>query len=830
MSEDPAIQEKERSLLADLGSPKRTARIAAVVQLSKIGMSRKALHELRRLIDDPDRETALFVRQAVARIQARLGETTARSDSPGLTRERLLTPLENEVPALRQTIAQMGDEIPDELRPATADFLSRHGDEEDGELLLRWMEKTDSLIALTYMDALENLLPRKLIEVLPRLLASEHSLIRVRAIRTLKRIDPQEAQAHLSESLASRQAEERIAGLSIAFFFPFRDVKPLVLTMLSEEKDPDVLKAAETFLQMNPEVDTVLRLLDMIDMRPKEQSAFLSRLFRVLCDSLKVAKILPEDQARPEALIALWRRERLKKFLADMEIQLSFCDPTRRVAIESWLSKNSGNPEVAGFIEKLGGNPAHEEMFHRLLKTVPPRAVMTMNLQNPAAQTSEQKQYFLEHLNPENFAKVQTWVRQEAGAADSELRLLALKALVQYGGVEDCELAEKGLQSGDPKLQLAGMQILDKWGPQRLIGFLNGLLTSENPLVRSRAVRLSLKLEPDRALESFKSMLVSSDLTSRAQAVGCLVLFPFLRIQTILLEQLSREDNTEIARHILAVVRSNPSPSLLRQLDSVQNTVSASVSILIAQGRMDLFDVILQLGMEFTDSVETPEPTPEEQTGTPSSPAPSRNLLISGPIPPPETGDADSRKKRGAGGAQPVKTLSGWAPKPYSVSEVRSAMRKREVSQRGQTEKNADPVAAMGKTSETSQMTGYFLAFLVFLALGGWMVFSISRNRTYVLDEDTLPMKATAGDGADSREIPVGFRMGAMCRLTGKIEKVNEDRSFVFVSGERTFSVKMKSPPPDISGGETADVELVPYRKRKTPGDYLSDGYRLELR
>ncbi len=323
-----ADQSFERSLLEQLSSEKRTLRVNAVVQLAKTAGSNEALKALQQLADGADRELSFYAAQAVSRIRARRGESPSEEQSPQaqqhgpaepngptITRTRLLSPQPSEVQCLLTRIRAAPEAVPEELRPPAAAFFGRFGREDDVSFLTGWLDDTQSGLIVPVIEAIEALAPHALTAHFPRLLSSDHPIVRMRAISALRRIDPEEAEAHLSELLASRHGEERMAGLSSAFLFPFPKIREYLMTILGEEQDPEILHACETLLASNPEIDTALRILDLIDTVPKPQAARLSAIFKVVCASIAAAGLVDGPEAPHEGIIKLWRRERLKKAL-----------------------------------------------------------------------------------------------------------------------------------------------------------------------------------------------------------------------------------------------------------------------------------------------------------------------------------------------------------------------------------------------------------------------------------------------------------------------------------------------------------------------------------
>ncbi|MBF0501930.1 MAG: hypothetical protein HQM09_17460 [Candidatus Riflebacteria bacterium] len=694
----------ERALLIELDSPKKTVRAAAIVKAAKIAKDPLIIRKLQMIEQSQDRELSLVAKQAIARIQSRVGELKATSfNGTSLTRENLLLPLPVEVPLVLKYIREDPNRVSEDLRATVAEFLGKHGAATDAEYLLQWLAGTTSLLALPFIEALEILFPKSLLTVLPNLLASEVPLVRVRAILTLRRIDPDEAAAHFSELIGSRKAEERLAGISIAFMFPFEQVKHVVLALLRTEIDDDVIAATEIFFSTNPEEDTALRLLDLLETLPKEQTAGVGRIFKGICGVLEKAQILPAEQARPEAMVARWKRERLKKFLIDLEVQITVCDKERLETIEAWLKKNIQHPDVAEFVETLSQSPATEEIYQRLTVGVVPESPAELNWESPVSQQPAAKRRMLESLDASKFNKIAPWIRNEAAKGIPTIRTAALNAIRTFDPTPpDSDLAEEAIKADDPKIVLAGVKLLEKARPFSLPPYLPRLLRSRDLSVLLKAVRIALKSEAKKAIDILAELLKSKEAPIRAQAVACLMICPFDQVMDMLMEALLIETNHDIAQKILLILNSNPGAKVLRSLDKIQATRDPAVTIMVAQVRAEMFELILKYGYEAFDESTTEGKVSRSQPAKPPSPETEAKIPISAPE---KNSEAVSRKterrsdhikapdeatpatkvhplfarKTPPQKSDQIENSAGLTGIPYSVSEVRNAIRRREA-------------------------------------------------------------------------------------------------------------------------------------------------------
>ncbi|EKD81182.1 MAG: hypothetical protein ACD_39C01924G0001, partial [uncultured bacterium] len=373
---------EENELIAQLNSDKRSVKIQAIVKLTRAGKGEKAIMALLPYLASEDRELSFFANQAAGKIaeRAKISLTELSGKEPAtvkelsptteqvLNRETFLNAGKEQVDTLLAIIRNTPERIPDEALPAVGSFLSRHGGISDAGFLEKCLLKDNSNLALPFINAAESVAPSILPRVLPHLLASSEPLVRSRSVSALRKIDPEEAERHFSDLLSSRNPENRLAAIGIGFLFPFERVKGYLLSMMPDEHDQEVLIACQTVLASNPEIDTALSILDCIDAVAVGQKPMLTLIFRTVCQAIAATGLLPADEASPEAMIKLWKQQRLQSFLFDLEIQLSFADDQKKASIIGWIEKNRQHPKVLELIERLGKNPQTEDVFRQLTR------------------------------------------------------------------------------------------------------------------------------------------------------------------------------------------------------------------------------------------------------------------------------------------------------------------------------------------------------------------------------------------------------------------------------------------------------------------------------
>jgi len=805
---------EEKELIAQLNSDKRSVKIQAIVKLTRAGKSEQAIRSLLPFLTCEDRELSFFANQAAGKIAERIKidlnqlsgnepVVTTVETAPTqqarlvLSRETFLNARKEQAEELLAIIRSSPESIPDEAMPAVGAFLSRHGGISDAGFIEKYLLRDNSNLAMPFINAAESVAPAILPRVLPNLLASNEPLVRSRSVSALRKIDPEEAERHFSDLLSSRNPENRLAAIGIGFLFPFDRVKGYILSMLPDEKDQEVLTACQTVLASNPDVDTALSILDCIDAVAAAQKPMLTLIFRTVCQALAATGLLPVEQAHPDAMIKLWKQQRLQSFLFDLEIQLSFADDQKKASIISWIDKNKQHPKVQELIERLGKNPQTEEVFRQLnrnlsiesatppsglpdpvsvgkepaaAKAEPERAQEQDSAapgkssdkatQKPVAPGVIQK---LRTLEIEGFAANKSWVMQEALAGEPLIRAEALNALLRiHPDGKLIDLAKEAFGAGSIEVRTAAFKVLERLDPDYLKERISQMLQETDPNLRIRAVRFGIKYKQDESIEALKRLLKSEEQAVRSNAISCLAICPFNATFKLLMDQLDREDHPVIAKQIASILLSNPSKALLKALDNITKTANPAVSMVISQTRNDLFDLVAQL-----PEVSEPEPAP-----------------------------AASEEE-----------------KPYSVSKVR------EIARRSKDWKPGYKPDKEGKgDAKTSQINWQMLisgsVLLIFLGLLPIMLLS-DRSQPDVPTGGKTPQEWRTGERGNPNRvaIPDKFRMNRPCSLSGTIEKLVSDESLVMVHENQKIMIKFEfAASKEYAVGDKINVTIIPYR------------------
>lgn len=145
-----------------------------------------------------------------------------------------------------------------------------------------------------------------------------------------------------------------------------------------------------------------------------------------------------------------------------------------------------------------------------------------------------------------------------------------LKFLKKFGSFEDSAEIEMLCRHHDPRVLSSAIEALEKIAPDRLKDLIVPLLVNPNFGIRSRAVRLLHRWDPNEALRHFESMLFSQIESEKQAALFHAFFFPFNQIETLMLRFISIEKNPDLVKKAGLLFMANPNGQIPARLLEVR--------------------------------------------------------------------------------------------------------------------------------------------------------------------------------------------------------------------------------------------------------------------
>ncbi len=892
-------QTNEQLLIEQLSSDKRSLRIQAVVKLSRIGKTEAALEALSNLASKGDREESFFASQAIAKISQKLSsrgpkpiETPVESVSEGsqISEENhrfisndFLSVDKDKAPALLQIIRTKPDQIPEDVLPSVGVFLGKYGDISDSEFIQNYLINHQDNLTLPYISAAEKIDSKILYPVLPYLLASKESLVRSRAVMALRKIDQTEAERHFLHFLASTKAEDRLAALEISFLFPFDRVKSYIIALLQEEKDTDVFKACATVLASNPSLEIALRILDVLESASPDQRKPITALFNIVSAAIKSAKVLPPQEATPQALVSTWKQQRLKKFLNDLEIQLCITTGPKREAIINWIDKNKSIPEVAEFLDKLALNPQTEDVYQRITgntsndemvlpsidtlfektgntaSSVPTKATKKVDNQRSQATVISRQEILNNnqnsslpsiesepHKSQQSALNVQPQL-QETSAQETVTTEQAVPSLIESQDTSK----EKAVVSEERKevLRLKRLEMQQFMEEKHKIAEM-AEDSSISPAIRAEALNLLLKYAPSVKIKSL-GIKALEETDSRLQTVGFKILERVapekLRVK---LPNLLLSSDTNIRVRAIRFglkVDSNQAIQALEKLISSkdQNHRSYAVSCLALCPFESVYLILIKaLHVE-------QHPLVAKQITAILLSNPDTNVLaaldkISSKITDPSIEMIISQARneleeiintlpesQRQSKLEPIKlndiSTESEESKPYSVENVRKIAKEKNLKKTEKKDESFSTLVLAFLASIVNNPVNLAVTLLIIVVFFGSIIALSREEKPAPIPKQQQSSRATERNYTKNKgsKIPTTFRMNKPCTISGNVANIISESSIVVNHSGREIMVKFKGKEAkELKKGDKVSVTCIPYRENPN-GIILSNGTKI---
>ncbi|OQA09663.1 MAG: HEAT repeat protein [bacterium ADurb.Bin374] len=154
----------------------------------------------------------------------------------------------------------------------------------------------------------------------------------------------------------------------------------------------------------------------------------------------------------------------------------------------------------------------------------------------------------------------------------TELLPSILQFFKKFGSAEDVAQIETMCRHADPRVLTTAVEALEKLSPDSLKELIVPLLVNPVHGIRSRAIRLLYRWDPQEALNHFEAALFSEDANDRNAALFQAFFFPFPEIEPLMLRFIAIEDTPSLLEKAGFLFRANPAPEEpLRLLEVREN-------------------------------------------------------------------------------------------------------------------------------------------------------------------------------------------------------------------------------------------------------------------
>ena len=140
-------------------------------------------------------------------------------------------------------------------------------------------------------------------------------------------------------------------------------------------------------------------------------------------------------------------------------------------------------------------------------------------------------------------------------------------------------------------LRMAIIDTLVRRAPDLLKPRLAELLTAADPMIRSQAIRVLIRVDKDEAIEQLRALLLSPERALRLAGLQNCLYLPFPEIQDLMIAYLAAETDSELIERAGLLFAINPDPRLPFHLYELASTATGTKSHSLRQ----VFEIACQL-------------------------------------------------------------------------------------------------------------------------------------------------------------------------------------------------------------------------------------------
>ncbi|MFZ5951524.1 MAG: HEAT repeat domain-containing protein [Candidatus Rifleibacteriota bacterium] len=387
--------------------------------------------------------------------------------------------------------------------------------------VLPWIEKllatNHTLLLIRAISILTRLKPTLLIKHLPRLLVHENLQIRLLAIKALHLLAPAEAIRLLNELMFSADVTNRRSAFSFLFLLPFSDTGDIVLRLIEGADLPQNIDLVISYLIYNNPDFNFFRRISISYLLHGRRIARLKTYWETAAKSLLISKLTdkPEEELKRLAL------EEARKFIQDHSShKLTEEETTPAISPEKTTNK-----ELEKFLTAKTFSSSDEKNFFELLAKL---------------STDEEKL--------------------------SAIRLISEK---QLKSPEASNWLEGLVDKQSSTVVVACIDALARVNKNRLLPHLPLLAFSEHQKIADSAVSIFNKEFPDKFMDKLKTWIKDGRPEIRHAAYKGLMQIEFLKARDMILGLFKTSSNSETIKFYGSILVLNPDTLTIHKLRQI---------------------------------------------------------------------------------------------------------------------------------------------------------------------------------------------------------------------------------------------------------------------
>lgn len=458
--------------------------------------------------------------------------------------------------------------FPAEILPTFCLFFKRHGNIEDSPALVELTRHPDPTVITAALAALEKIDPANLQSIIIPLLNSPQNVIKAQAIQAFYRWNRAEALKHLVKLLFSESEAEVVLALHHAAFFPFPEIEPHLIRLLTQVTNPSVLMRISQILKNNAHIELPFRIFWVNRTLDGQHQSLVKGILLGIVRALADRKLIEGSvQDYLNQLKERVHREELNLLKETCQISKEEGD-----AILPTLEEFDTPPaELSPSISAGTASVSVETRPVEVQVSQPPRPV-EIDFENYAQLSEQDKIQLLARANRNFFNENKARLSELLTSAQGKELAAVISLYGKYGQMNECERIKKLVKSDNPDVICACIKALSTLDSEYLCLYLPQFMQEKNGKIRMTATRVFVGIDRDRIKSLLTSMIGSANTKQRSLAIATAMLVDFNIVRQPLLDALAKETSVEIIDKLGVVLSTNPDRELLASVYKISLT------------------------------------------------------------------------------------------------------------------------------------------------------------------------------------------------------------------------------------------------------------------
>ncbi len=469
--------------------------------------------------------------------------------------------------------------FPPAILVSFCNFFRKHGNISDSNVLQDLTRHQDANVITAALTALETLDPGNLQGIIIPLLDSPQNEVKAQAIQAFYRWNRAEALKHLLKLLYSSNEQEVILALHHAAYFPYPEVEPYLIRLLTQTTSPSILMRITQIFKTSANPELPFRIFwvnrSLSGQHQSLVKGIILGVVRALADSGQIS-VSVQDYLND-------LKDRVKQ--EELRLLKVTCKVTNEEAEEAILpeieeNKPEPTPEPPAGQATAVPDAAPDTpvpVAPTIQKAPPPIKSPEVDFDQYDNLGEQERVQLLARANANFFKQNRPRLNNLFNKAQGRELAALINLFGKFGAYDDAARIKEFVKSDNPDIVCACIKALSTLDTEYLCLYLPQFMQEKNGKIRMTATRIFVSIDRDRIRGLMTGLLASSNVKQRMLGVSMSMLVDFNIVRQPLLDALVRETSVEILEKIGLVLSANPDREMLNAVYSTAQNCRSSL-------------------------------------------------------------------------------------------------------------------------------------------------------------------------------------------------------------------------------------------------------------